>query len=278
MASTVSTNSHDHAQTITTKRLEGKVAIITGGASGIGASAVQKFHENGAIVVLADIQDEWGNKIADELGVTYVHCDVSKEDDIISLVDFTVAKYGRLDVMYNNAGVVDKPFGYIMDSTKADLDKCLNVNLAGGFMGAKHAARVMVPQKSGCILFTSSACAHVGGLATSAYAVSKHGIMGLTKNLAAELGQHGIRVNCVSPFGVVTNIHPTNNASSSVEQAEARISAMGNLKGQVLKPEGIAMAAVYLASDEASYVSGLDLVVDGGYSIINPTIIKMQQK
>uniref|UniRef100_A0A7N0U952 Uncharacterized protein n=1 Tax=Kalanchoe fedtschenkoi TaxID=63787 RepID=A0A7N0U952_KALFE len=259
-----------------TKRLEGKVAIITGGASGIGASAVHKFHENGAIVVLADIRDEWGQKIAEDLGenVTYVHCDVSKEDDIINLVDSTVAKYGKLDVMYNNAGVVDKAFGTILDSTRADLDKCLNVNLVGGFLGAKHAARVMAPRKSGCILFTSSACTHVGGLATSAYAVSKYGIMGLTKNLSSELGMHGIRVNCISPYVVVTNILP----SDGWPVKEDEVSALGNLKGHVLKPEGIAMAAVYLASDEASYVSGLDLVVDGGYSVVNPTMIHLMER
>uniref|UniRef100_A0A7N0V189 Tropinone reductase-like 1 n=1 Tax=Kalanchoe fedtschenkoi TaxID=63787 RepID=A0A7N0V189_KALFE len=259
------------------KRLEGKVAIITGGASGIGACAVRKFHENGAIVVLADIVDEQGQSIADTLGenVTFVHCDVSKEEDIINLVDSTVAKYGKLDIMYNNAGVIDKIFGSILESTRADLDKCLNVNLAGAFMGAKHAARVMVPQKRGCILFTSSACTHVGGLATTAYAVSKYGIMGLTKNLSSELGMHGIRVNCVSPYGVATSLLPSDGRT--VEQAEAGMSALGNLKGQVLKPDGIAMAAVYLASDEASYVSGLDLVVDGGYSVVNPTMLKARQ-
>lgn len=108
-------------------RLVGKVAIITGGASGIGASAVHRFHENGAKVVIADIQDEVGQKIADEIGkdVSYVHCDVSKEDDVRNLVDAAVSRHGKLDIMYCNAGVIDRPFGGILDVTKSDVDKVL---------------------------------------------------------------------------------------------------------------------------------------------------------
>uniref|UniRef100_UPI003624AC75 Borneoldehydrogenase n=1 Tax=synthetic construct TaxID=32630 RepID=UPI003624AC75 len=256
------------------KRLEGKVAIITGGASGIGASTVQLFHENGAKVVIADIQDDLGQAIANKLGknVCYIHCDVSNEDDIINLVDTTVAKYGKLDIMYNNAGIIDRPFGSILDTTKSDLERVLGVNLVGAFLGAKHAARVMVPQKKGCILFTASACTAIAGLSTHAYAVSKYGIVGLAKNLAAELGQHGIRVNCVSPYGVVTGIGGVSEVDVAV--VEAMLSEVGNLKGQILKAEGVAKAALYLASDEANYVSGLNLVVDGGFSVVNPTMMK----
>ena len=106
-------------------RLEGKVAIITGGASGIGASAVRIFHENGAKVVIADIQDEVGQKIADQLGegVSYIRCDVSKEEDVSNLVDAAVCLHGKLDIMYSNAGVIDRPFSGILDVTKFDLDK-----------------------------------------------------------------------------------------------------------------------------------------------------------
>ncbi|KAJ4705343.1 Short-chain dehydrogenase/reductase [Melia azedarach] len=253
------------------KRLEGKVAIVTGGASGIGAAAAQLFHENGAKVVIADIQDNLGQALADKLGedACYVHCDVSKEEDVSNLVDTTVSKYGKLDIMYNNAGIIDRAYGSILDTQKSDLERVLAVNTVGGFLGAKHAARVMEPQRKGCILFTASACTEIAGLGSPAYAVSKYGIIALVKHLAADLGQHGIRVNCISPFGLVTGM---TSGGMDPELFEAHMSEMGNLKGQVLRTDGIANAALYLASDEANYVSGVNFVVDGGFSIVNPTI------
>lgn len=260
-------------------RLEGKVAIITGGASGIGASAVRIFHDQGAKVVIADIQDNLGESIAKNLGedVCYIHCDVSKEDDVSDLVDATIAKHGKLDIMYNNAGVIDRPFGSILDTTKADLDKCIGVNLVGAFLGAKHAARVMVPQRKGVILFTASACTSIAGISTHSYAASKYAIWGLARNLAAELGEYGIRVNCVSPYAVLTGLNSKGMDEEAVAQIEVAVSEMGNLKGEVLKPEGVARAALFLASDEANFVSGLNLVVDGGFSVVNPSLLKAHQ-
>lgn len=257
-------------------RLEGKVAIVTGGASGIGASTVRLFWENGAKVIIADIQDDLGQDITNKLGqdVSYIHCDVSNEDDVQNLVDTTISKHGRLDIMYNNAGILDRHLGSILDTQKSDLDRLIGVNLVGSFLGAKHAARVMIPQKKGCILFTASCCTSIAGISTHSYAVTKYGIWGLARNLAAELGQYGIRVNCVSPYGLITGMGQQRFTSEEVEAAEASLSEMGNLKGEVLKPEGVARAALYLASDEASYVSGLNLVVDGGFSVVNPTMIK----
>ncbi|KZV28422.1 tropinone reductase-like 1 [Dorcoceras hygrometricum] len=257
-------------------RLEGKVAIVTGGASGIGASAVRLFLENGAKVVIADVQDSLGQSLANELDSTnkhvcYIHCDVSNEDDVANLVDTAVSKFGHLDIMYNNAGIMNGSSESILDTKKADLERMLGVNLIGAVLGAKHAARVMIPNKKGCILFTASAITKIAGIATHSYAVSKYGIVGLTNNLAAELGSHGIRVNCVSPFGVLTGC---DHSQEKVRQFEGFMSAVGNLKGGVLRAEDIAKAALYLASDEASYVSGLNLVVDGGYSVVNPTLMR----
>ncbi|KAB1212337.1 Tropinone reductase-like 1 [Morella rubra] len=257
------------------KRLEGKVAIITGGASGIGASTVQLFNEHGAKVVIADIQDNLGQTLADKLGenVSYIHCDVSNEEDICNLIDTTVAKYGTLDIMYNNAGICDSAFGRILETTKSDLERVLNVNVVGAFLGAKHAARVMVPQRKGCILFTTSAATSIAGLSSHAYAASKCGVQGLVRNLTAELGQHGIRVNCVSPYAVVTGM-PMFEKAHDPALMEMALSGIGNLQGQILKAEGVAKAALYLASDEANYVSGLNLLVDGGYSVVNPSMTK----
>ncbi|KAE8676894.1 Tropinone reductase-like 2 [Hibiscus syriacus] len=256
-------------------RLAGKAAVITGGASGIGASTACLFHENGAKVVIADINDNKGEALVNKLGENdcYIHCDVTKEDDVRNLTDATISRYGRLDVMYNNAGILDCPMSTILDITKEEIDKVIGVNRVGALLGAKHAARVMVPQRKGCILFTASACTAIAGLLSgNAYAVSKHGVLGLTKNLAAELGQHGIRVNCISPYGVATPMIVPNEAE--VTNMEQTLTGMGNLKGETLKPEGLAYAALYLASDEANYVSGLNLVVDGGFSIVNPTMMK----
>ncbi|XVF76143.1 hypothetical protein PTKIN_Ptkin13bG0242500 [Pterospermum kingtungense] len=255
------------------RRLEGKVAVITGGASGIGASTARLFHENGAKVVVADIQDTLGQALVTKLGenACYIHCDVSNEDDIINLVDTTISKHGKLDIMYNNAGVYDRPLSSILDTTKSDLDLCVGVNLVGALLGAKHAARVMIPQRKGCILFTASAATAVAGMASYAYTASKCGIVGIAKTLAGELGQYGIRVNCVSPFIVATPMSAPTEAD--VPQIEALASEMGNLKGEVLKAEGVAEAALYLASD-SNYVSGMNLVLDGGYSVVNPTMMR----
>ncbi|KGN59173.1 tropinone reductase-like 1 [Cucumis sativus] len=257
------------------RRLEGKVAIITGGASGIGASAVRIFHENGAKIIIADIQDEVGQKIADELGedVSYLHCDVSKEEDVSNVVDAAVYRHGKLDIMYSNAGVIDRSFSGILDVTKSDLDKVLSVNVMGAFWGAKHAARVMIPQKNGCILFTSSSTTNIAGLSSHPYASSKCAVLGLVRNLCVELGQHGIRVNCVAPFVVATAIAGPRNPMQ-VEALETMVTSWANLKGCVLKADDIAKAALYLVSDEAKYVSGLNLVVDGGYSVVNPSMLK----
>ncbi|XP_038876486.1 tropinone reductase-like 1 [Benincasa hispida] len=257
------------------RRLEGKVAIITGGASGIGASAVRIFHQNGAKVIIADIQDEVGQKIADGLGedVSYIHCDVSKEEDVRNLVDAAVDRHGKLDIMYSNAGVIDRTLGSILDVTKSDLDKVLGVNVMGAFWGAKHAAKVMIPQKNGCILFTSSATTNISGISTHPYTASKCAILGLVRNLAAELGQHGIRVNCVAPFAVATGIAGPCDPMQE-EMVETMVTSWANLKGRVLKADDIAKAALYLASDDANYVSGLNLMVDGGFSVINPSMLK----
>jgi NAD(P)-dependent dehydrogenase (short-subunit alcohol dehydrogenase family) len=261
-------------------RLDGKVAIITGGAGGIGSSTVHLFHEHGAKVVIADIQDNLGQAIADKLGenVSYIHCDVTNEDEICNLIDTTVAKHGQLDIMYNNAGILDStsPSARILDTKKSDLERVLSVNLVGSFLGAKHAARVMVPQRKGCILFTSSAATAISGLSSHAYTASKCGMLGIARNLAAELGQYGIRVNCVSPYAVMTGSGMSTEGVSEADatKLEAALSEVGNLKGQILKVEDVARAALYLASDEANYVSGLNLLVDGGYSVVNPSMMK----
>ncbi|XP_065855073.1 tropinone reductase-like 1 [Euphorbia lathyris] len=259
------------------QRLAGKVAIITGGASGIGASTVQLFHENGAKVVIADIQDTLGRALAKKLGqnAIYIHCDVSKEEEISSLVDQTVIKYGKLDIMYNNAGVIDPPFTSFLETKKSDLDRLISINLIGAILGAKHAARVMIPQHNGCILFTSSACTVIGGLATQTYAVTKHGIWGLAKSLATELSQHGIRVNCISPFAMATPIGGFVFPEILKRLSEIVLSSTGNLKGHIMRPEDVAKAALHLASDEAKHVSGLNLVVDGGFSVVNPSLVKV---
>ncbi|KAK4783845.1 hypothetical protein SAY86_018213 [Trapa natans] len=259
-------------------RLEGKVVIVTGGASGIGASAAALFWEHGALLVVADIQDDLGVALVSKLGerATYVHCDVSNEDDVAKLVEKTVAEHGKLDVMFSNAGVIDRPFGSIMEATKADMDRVVGVNLYGAFFAAKHAARAMVPRKSGCILFTASSCTAIAGFSSHPYTASKCAMVGMAKSLAAELGQHGIRVNCISPHAVSGTRIATGSEGLPVpipEMTAADLAEMGNLKGQVLEAESIARSALFLASDDAHYVSGLNLVVDGGISVANPCMM-----
>lgn len=255
------------------RKLEGKVAVITGGASGIGECTARLFCRHGANVVVADVQDELGNAVCADLGsaAAFVHCDVTSEDDISKVVDYAVEKLGKLDIMFNNAGITGPNTKSIVDYTKSDMEKVLGVNLVGPFLGTKHAARVMIPAGRGCIISTSSTAAVSAGIASHGYTCSKHAVVGLTKSAASELGRFGIRVNCVSPHGVSTPL-ATALFNMTDEEFEGLFSSVSNLKGVILKAEDIANAVLYLASDDAKYVSGQNLVVDGGFSLGNPSI------
>ncbi|CAA2968167.1 secoisolariciresinol dehydrogenase-like [Olea europaea subsp. europaea] len=250
------------------RRLEGKVALITGAASGIGESTARLFSKHGAKVLIADIQDDLGEEVCKDLGqssASFVHCDVTKESDIETAVDTAVAKYGKLDIMYNNAGIAGIKKQSSLDCEKSEFEKIISVSLLGVFLGAKHAARVMIPNSHGSIITTASVCSSIGGCASHVYTSSKHGVVGLTRNIAVELGKYGIRVNCVSPHLVAT---PLAKDFFKLNDEEC-CNVYSHLKGVVLESEDVAEAALFLASDESKYVSGHNLLVDGGFTIMN---------
>ncbi|GLJ33431.1 hypothetical protein SUGI_0672730 [Cryptomeria japonica] len=265
-------------------RLQGKVAIVTGGSKGIGEATVRLFSKHGAKVIIADVADDAGIKVTGSLpeSATFIHCDVSKEKDVSAAVDFAMEKHGQLDIIYNNAGIVNTHKGNIADYDMTQFENVMNVNVKGVMHGIKHAARVMIPQKRGSIISTSSVLGILGGHNFS-YTASKHAVVGLTKNGAAELGKYGIRVNCISPFGIATEMamsvlqrevseEEKNKVKASIE---ALFRGIANLKEATLKAEDIAEAALYLASEDSKYVSGHNLVVDGGVTIVDHQGLKL---
>lgn len=255
-------------------RLQGKVALITGAASGIGEDTARLFAANGAIVVIADIQDELGQKLAEEIGpnqASFHHCDVRDEEQVEKTIAFTVEKHGALDILFSNAAVMG-PLAGILELNMEDFENTLTTNVKGVTATIKHAARAMVKSKTrGSIICTASVAAALGGLGPVAYTVAKSAVVGLVKAACKELGMYGIRVNGVSPYGVATPM-TCKNYNMSVEEAEESSSALANLKGIVLKCRHVAEAALFLASDESAYISGHNLAVDGGFSVVCSSI------
>lgn len=248
-------------------RLEGKVAAITGAASGFGEAAARLFVAQGAQVILGDIQADRGRAVADELGdvAVFVKCDVTEEDDIANLVDTAVSRFGRLDIMYNNAGIVGA-VGPIATTPADEWKFTVDILLNGVFYGCKHAARVMTPQGSGSIISMASTAGILGGLGPHCYTACKHAVVGLTKGVAAELCHHNIRVNCIAPAGMATAMvaNVSTGDHTQIDKTKEILAANSPLKGRPGLAEDVANAALFLASDESGYTTGHCLTTDAG--------------
>ncbi len=243
-------------------RLSEKVAIVTGGARGMGGTTCELFASEGARVVVADIQAEQGEKLAGKIGsqAVFAKLDVSDEANWRAVVRDTVARWGTIDVLVNNAGMI--AVSTLVDMPLADFERVLRVNLIGTFLGIKTVAPHMIAQQRGSIINVSSVDGLRGVNGLCAYSSSKWGLRGLTRNAALELGPSGIRVNSIHPGGVNTMMgNPRNLPPAEMNLAYTRVPLQ-----RVGEPEEVARASLFLASDEASYVCGAELSVDGGWS------------
>lgn len=247
-------------------RLAGKTAIITGGASGIGAASVRLFVEEGARVLIADTQVGPGEELAKQLGSEAAFCrvDVTREDDIVAVVDECLARWDRLDCIFNNAGF-GGALGSIETTTVEEFDITFDVLLKGVFLGIKHAMRVMRPQGSGSIISTASVAGLKTGESPHLYSVAKAAVIHLTRSVALELGEYGIRANCICPGIVATPLAASRpQADQELLDKLAAGLAKAQALGRIGQPEDIARAALWLASDESEWVTGHAQVVDGG--------------
>jgi 3alpha(or 20beta)-hydroxysteroid dehydrogenase len=242
-------------------RLAGKVAIITGGARGMGAATVRLFASEGARVVIADVLDAEGDALAREVGAAtlFQHHDVADEDSWQRLVRETTAHFGGVDVLVNNAGIL--LMKGLMDIQKQEFERVLAVNLVGTFLGIKTTAPLIIERGGGAIVNISSVDGMKGSNSTGAYSSSKWGVRGLTKVAAMELGHRGVRVNSVHPGGVNTamGVRPGPEGLAMAQKFYKGIPL-----GRIGQPEEVAHVTLFLASDEASYICGAEIVVDGG--------------
>jgi NAD(P)-dependent dehydrogenase (short-subunit alcohol dehydrogenase family) len=250
-------------------KLLNKVAIITGGSSGIGRATSILFAREGAKVVIASRDPEEGREVVDVIKkaggkAVFVRTDVSKEAEVKSLIDFTVKLFGRVDVLYNNAGI--ELAKTVAETSGEELDNILNVNLKGVFYGCKHAIPYMLKQGGGSIINTASIAGLVGTPNLAAYCASKGGIVLLTKSMALDYAKNSIRINCVCPGAVMTPmIKRFVEKAPDPEQAMKALDAEHPI-GRIGRPEEIANAVLFLAGEDSSFITGIALPVDGGFT------------
>jgi NAD(P)-dependent dehydrogenase (short-subunit alcohol dehydrogenase family) len=238
------------------KELDGKVAVVTGGASGLGRATVETFVAEGAQVVVADVDADAGEELAESLGaaVAFKQTDVSQADQVQALIDFTAEQFGGLHVMFNNAGVGTAMTRFLHDDL-SDFDRVMNINLRGAMLGTQRAARHMKDSGGGVIINNSSIAGINPGFGLTSYRIAKAAVIHFTKCVAIDLAPYGIRVNAVAPAHIRTAI--TNYEMDPVVKYMQPLQRQG-------RAEDVANAVVYLASERAAQITGIVLPVDGG--------------
>jgi NAD(P)-dependent dehydrogenase (short-subunit alcohol dehydrogenase family) len=254
-------------------RLDGRVAVITGGCSGIGLGTVELFVAEGARVVAADIQDEKGKMLEQRFPekVRYARCDVTQEAEIKAALDLAVSDFGGLDILFNNAGISDR-MGAVTEITAEGWDWIYAILVRGPALGMKHAAPLMVARGGGSIINTASIAGLQAGWGPIAYSSAKAAVVHMSKVAAAQLSPQKIRVNAICPGLIATSIFGASLGlpREVADQMAARVAEMGAAAQPVPKagvPDDIAQAALYLASEASAFVSGTHLVVDGGITV-----------
>lgn len=241
-----------------TGRLDGKVALVIGAARGIGKATAKRFHEEGASIVFADFEAEGGKAAADEFASPFIACDISSMADAEAAVALAVERYGRLDIIVQNAGVY--PWQLIEDTTSDDWDRVMAVNLRGSFNAARAALVPMKKQGYGRMLFTSSITGpHVTSPGHGHYSATKAGINGFMRAAALEFSGYGITVNTVEPGNIMTEAMQLHRGPAFIKNMQDAIPL-----GRLGSPRDVANAFLFLASDDASYITGTTIVVDGG--------------
>jgi NAD(P)-dependent dehydrogenase (short-subunit alcohol dehydrogenase family) len=237
-------------------RLQDKVALVTGGGSGIGRAICREFANEGARLLVAELDEASGKATVDEVTAAggqaqFQRCDVTKEDDVRAAIEAAIAAFGRLDIMVNNAGVAQR-----------DWDTTLSINLTGVYYGCKHAAETMAARGGGAIVNLASMLGLVAVPNEHPYVAAKHGVVGLTKSFAVTYAARGVRVNCINPGFIETPMTAMISENEPIRKFIESQTPMGRLG----RAEEVAKVALFLASDEASYVTGAPFIVDGGYT------------
>lgn len=257
-------------------RMEGRAAVVTGGARGIGEGIVRRYVSEGASCVIADIDVEAGERLAAELGdaALFVRCDVTVEDDIVRAIDACVQAFGQLDVMINNAGISGVT-GAIQDTALSDYERTMAILTTSVFLGTKHAMRVMKAQGHGAIINTASTAGVQGGLGPHVYTAAKHAVVGLTKSVAVEAAPHGIRVNVLCPGATLSSLTAAivTGDRDDLDAAYVRLSSKYP-GGKAPRPQDMANAAVWLGSDEGLFMNGAVIVMDAGKETLSDRAAK----